>query len=293
MQKIRPCLWFNDNAEEAANFYTTLFPNSAIRTITKYNAESAAVSGRPEDSIMTVLYELDGLEFMGLNGGPMFQFTPAISFFVSCTSEAEVDSLYAALSAGGSVLMELGEYPFAKKYSWVVDRFGVSWQLILADRAQKISPALMFLGKNHGRAKEAMTHYTSIFRNSKIENIHLYGPGEMQPEGCVAHASFVLDGYHVVAMDSGMQHNFEISHAISFMVNCDTQQEIDMFWTKLSESGAPSQCGWLADKFGVAWQVVPAMLEKILQSGDESKQHRTMDALMHMTKLDIAALQNA
>lgn len=293
MQKIKPCLWFNDNAEEAAQFYTKLFPNSTIRTITKYTEESSVPSGRPVGSVMTVLYELDGLEFMGLNGGPLFKFTPAISFFVSCTSESEIDSLYAALSAGGAVLMELAEYPFAKKYAWVEDRFGLSWQLILAERSQKISPCLMFVGKQHGRAKEAMTHYTSIFRNSNIEHIHLFGPGEMQPEGCVAHASFVLDGYHFVALDGGTQHNFDFTHAISLMINCDAQSEIDMFWTKLSEGGAPEQCGWLADKFGVNWQVVPSMLEKILESGDESKKHRTMDALMHMTKLDIAALQNA
>jgi predicted 3-demethylubiquinone-9 3-methyltransferase (glyoxalase superfamily) len=293
MQKIKPCLWFNDNAEEAAQFYTSLFPNSRTVTSTKYNAESSAASGRPEGSVMSVIFELAGQSFMGLNGGPIFKFTPAVSFFVACSDEAEIDSLYAALSDGGFVMMELAEHSFAKKYAWVSDRFGVSWQLILRDVPQKIAPCLMFTGPNFGKAKEAMAFYTSLFANSKIETVHEYGPGEPVPQGAVAHARFVLNGYAFAVTESSLDHGFNFSEAISFMVDCESQKEIDFFWSKLSEGGAPSQCGWLTDKFGIAWQIIPAALNEIMQSGDEEKKHRTMAALMKMTKLDIAALQNA
>jgi predicted 3-demethylubiquinone-9 3-methyltransferase (glyoxalase superfamily) len=293
MQKIKPCLWFMDNAEEAAAFYTSLFPNSKITSATKYNAESAAASGQPENSAMSVFFELSGQTFMALNGGPAYKHTPAVSLFVSCNDEKEIDSLFASLADGGFVLMELGEYPFAKKYAWVSDRFGVSWQLILAPREQKISPCLMFTGDNVGKAKQAMEFYISLFPDSKIEMAHFYGPGEPQPEGLVAHGSFVLDGLHFVAMDSAMAHKFEISSAISFMISCGSQAEIDRYWSTFSEGGAPGQCGWLNDKYGVAWQIIPSMLDEILKTGDDEKRHRTMDALLGMTKLDIAELRNA
>jgi predicted 3-demethylubiquinone-9 3-methyltransferase (glyoxalase superfamily) len=293
MQKIKPCLWFNDNGEEAAKFYTSLFPKSKIATITKYNAESSEASGQAEGSVMTVLFELAGQEFLALNGGPIFQLTPALSLFVSCESEAEIDNLFGALSAGGAVLMPLNEYPFAKKYAWVNDKFGLSWQLILSERAQKISPCMMFVGDKAGKAQEAMKHYTSIFANSKINEVHFYEPGDVPVEGHVAHGSFTLDGYNFIAMDSGIPHQFSFSEAMSFMVDCDSQQEIDMFWTKLTEGGAPSRCGWLTDKYGVSWQIIPAKLTEILTGGDTEKSHRTLAALMQMTKIDINVLQNA
>lgn len=291
--KIKPCLWFDNNAHEAAKFYTSLFPNSRITAIEKYSESSAAASGQPVGSEMTVAFELAGLPFLGLNGGPVFKFTPAISLFVSCNDENEIATLHAKFTEGGMEFMPLQEYPFAKKFAWVGDRFGLSWQLILDQRPQKIWPSFLFVGDKAGKAVEAMEHYTSIFPNSKIETKNLYGPGEPQPEGMLAHGTFVLDGYRLSASESNMQHDFDFNSAISLMVTCNSQSEIDSYWNKLSQGGAPVQCGWLTDKYGVSWQIVPAALEQIMQTSDAEKKERTMAALMHMVKIDIAALQNA
>jgi len=156
-QKITPFLWFSDNAEEAVNFYTSVFKNSQIGTISRYDEASAKASGRPAGSVMTVTFQLDGLDFMALNGGPEFKFTPAISL----------------------------------------------------------------------------------------------------------------------------------------VVNCETQQEVDYFWEKLSEGGKEIECGWLEDKYGVSWQVVPVVLGEIMKSGDSSKTGRVMEALLKMKKLDVETLQQA
>ncbi len=157
MQRITPCLWFNDNAEEAAKFYVSIFPNSRMGTITRYGEAGAKASGRPKGTVMTVTFRLDGQEFMGLNGGPVFSFSPAISF----------------------------------------------------------------------------------------------------------------------------------------VVNCKTQKELDRFWNKLSAGGQEVECGWLTDKYGVSWQIVPAALGKMMKDKDVRKTERVMSALLQMKKLDIDTLQRA
>ena len=157
MQGITPFLWFHDNAEEAANFYVSLFKNSRIRDITRYGEGGAAASGRPKGSVMTVVFDLDGQEFVALNGGPHFKFT----------------------------------------------------------------------------------------------------------------------------------------EAISLVINCDTQEEVDKFWNKLSEGGETSQCGWLKDKYGLSWQVTPTILLKLLKDADTKKSSRVMDAMLKMTKIEIEPLQRA
>ena len=132
MQTITPFLWFNDQAEEAANFYVSLFDNSSIEYTAYYNEDVAKVSGRPEGSVMTVDFQLEGQDFVALNGNPEYPFTPAVSFFIACETPEEIDHLWAKLSTGGIALMELGQYPFSEKYGWVQDQFGVSWQLNLS-----------------------------------------------------------------------------------------------------------------------------------------------------------------
>jgi predicted 3-demethylubiquinone-9 3-methyltransferase (glyoxalase superfamily) len=157
MQKIYPCLWFDGNAEEAANFYTSIFKNSKIGTISRYGEDAAKASGRPVGSAMVVMFDINGQTFMGLNGGPQFKF----------------------------------------------------------------------------------------------------------------------------------------SEAISFVVNCDSQEEVDHFWEKLSAGGRKDRCGWLKDKFGVSWQIVPTALAKLMSDPDPKKRNRVMHALLQMDKLDIGALERA
>lgn len=277
MQKIRPFLWFDGKAEEAAKFYTSIFKNSKIRSISQ----------------MSATFQLDGLEFIALNGGPQFKFSPATSFFVECETREEVDEAWKKLSKGGTVLMELAAYPFSEKFGWVQDEFGVSWQLNLAGRKQTITPFLMFVGEQYGKAEEAMSFYISLFKNSSVTRIERYGAGEAEAEGTVKHAKFALNGQQFMAMDSGRQHPFTFTPAISFFVSCDTQEEINYFWEKLSAGGENDRCGWLKDKFGVSWQIVPPVLGDFLNDEDEEKSERVVKAMLEMGKLDIKALRRA
>jgi predicted 3-demethylubiquinone-9 3-methyltransferase (glyoxalase superfamily) len=297
MQKIIPCLWFEDKALEAAKFYASLFPASSVGAVAKYDEASAQISGMQEGSVLTVPFELAGQKFLALNGGPMFKFTPAISFYVGCNTEEEINWLYQNLSDKGKVLMEFQKYPFAEKYAWFNDKYGVSWQLILAPAAQKITPMLMFVGDKYGKAKEAMDYYVSVFRErdkeTKVKDVSYYPAGASDASDKVVHGEYVLGGYEFMAMESGADHKFNFTPATSFIIECQNQEDINYFWDKLSMSGKPSQCGWLEDRYGVSWQVVPTVLEELLADPDKAKSERTMKAMLSMTKLDIEALKKA
>jgi len=152
---------------------------------------------------------------------------------------------------------------------------------------QKITPFLWFDGK----AEEAMNFYVAIFKNSKILSVTRYGEAGPGPKGTVMTAKFELDGQAFVALNCGPQ--FTFTGAISFVVNCETQQEVDELWEKLSEGGQKSRCGWLKDKYGLSWQVVPTALVEMLQDKDPKKSNRVMQAMLQMDKIDIETLRRA
>ena len=152
---------------------------------------------------------------------------------------------------------------------------------------QKITPFLWFDGK----AEEAMNFYVSVFKNSKVGAVTRYGDAGPGPKGSVMSVTFDLDGQSFYALNGGPQ--FTFSPAISFFVNCETQEEVDELWEKLSEGGGIHQCGWLHDKFGVTWQIVPSVLWTLLHGSDPAKSAATMRAMMKMVKLDIQTLQDA
>ena len=276
--KIYPCLWFNGNAKEAATFYCSIFNHSQIKA----------------DTPLVVTFESAGQKFMCLNGGPQFRFNPSISFFVLCETEEEIDKAWNSLVAEGSVFMPLGKYDWSEKYGWVQDRFGISWQLSfgkMQDVGQKFTPTLMFTGEQHGKAEEAVHFYTSVFDNSTIIGILRYSKDDNDVEGTVKHAQFKLGENVFMAMDSSLPHAFGFNEAISFVVACENQKEIDYYWSKLIEGGSEGQCGWLKDKFGVSWQIVPTILERLMQEPEKST--RVMQSIMQMKKFDIEQLQNA
>jgi len=289
MQKIVPFLWFDGRSEEAANFYTSLFKNSKIKRINRYGEAGPGL----KRTVMSVTFELEGQKFYALNGGPEFTFTPAISFFVNCDTKEEMDRLWKKLSEGGMVLMELNKYSFSEKFGWTIDQFGVSWQLNLADATQKINPFLMFVGDQQGKAEEAMNFYIAIFNNSSIASIERYGTGEGEPVGTVKRAKFVLNRQEFMAIDSSQPHSFTFTPAISFFVNCETQEELDELWEKLLEGGESQGPGWIKDKYGLSWQVVPTILDKLLNDPDLEKSKRVMNAMLQMEKLDIEKLKQA
>ena len=152
---------------------------------------------------------------------------------------------------------------------------------------QKITPFLWFDGK----AEEAMKFYVSIFKNSKVGSVTRYGEAGPRPEGTVMSATFQLDGQDFFALNGGPQ--FKFTPAISLFVNCETQQEVDELWEKLSEGGEKQRCGWLKDRFGLSWQIVPSVLGKLLRDKDPEKSNRVMKAMMQMDKIDISGLQKA
>ena len=293
-QRIIPFLWFDDQAEVAVNYYVGLFRKSKIGNITRYTKATEEVSGKAEGAIMTVEFEIEGESFTALNGGPQFSFTPAVSLFVSCETEDEIDQLFEKLSDGGTALMPLEKYPFSERFGWVNDRYGVSWQLNLARGEQKITPFLMFVGDQHGKAGEAVKSYVSLFDDSGITRIERYGPDENEPEGTVKHAAFTLRGQTFMAMDSSREHDFTFTEAISFLVECRTQEEVDRFWEELTaDGGEEGPCGWLKDKYGVSWQIVPTVLYSMLRDKDAGRSERVTKALLRMKKIDIGGLQQA
>ena len=290
MQKITPHLWFDKEAQEAAEFYTSIFKDSRVKNTT-------TLHNTPSGSVDIVTIELLGQEFTLISAGPYFKFTPAVSFLIACNTNEEVDTLWGKLSEGGVALMELGKYPFSEKYGWVQDRYGLSWQVMfMRDRKikQKITPTLMFVGKQCGKAEEAINSYASVFHDAEIGTILRYGKGEEpDKEGTIKHVTLTLEGQEFAAMDSAPGHNFTFNEAISFMVHCDTQEEIDYYWEKLSAIPEAEQCGWLKDKYGLSWQIVPTLMEEMLKDKDEKKITRVTEAFLKMKKFNIEELKKA
>jgi predicted 3-demethylubiquinone-9 3-methyltransferase (glyoxalase superfamily) len=219
-----------------------------------------------------------------------------VSFLVACDSKEEVDAIWRGLSDGGSVLMELGSYPFSERYGWTQDRYGLSWQVMfMGERPiqQKITPTLMFVGEQCGRAEEAINFYLSVFHDAKVNHMMRYGKGEGADEGTIKHAAFTLEGQQFAAMDSAGAHNFTFNEAISFIVHCRNQEEIDHYWDMLSANPKAEACGWLKDKFGLSWQIVPTILQEMLREKDPKKIKRVTEAFLQMKKFDIARLKEA
>ena len=282
--KITPFLWFNGQAEEAANFYAAVFKNSKIGNVIGHG-----------DAVMVVDFTLDGQPFSALNGGPQFTFNPSVSFFVTCETEAETDVVWQKLVDGGMAMMPLERYDWSDKYGFLQDRYGVCWQISLGKLdevgGQKFVPSLLFTGPQKGRGEEAVRFYTNLFGHSDITGILHYGAGEEGPVGTVKHAQFSLEGQTFMIMDNPTDQTFTFNEAASFVVHCTTQGEVDFFWEKLTANGGEeSQCGWLKDKFGVSWQIIPEALPRLLADPDPAIAQHAMMAMMQMRKIEIAKL---
>jgi predicted 3-demethylubiquinone-9 3-methyltransferase (glyoxalase superfamily) len=289
MQKIIPHLWFDTEAIEVAEFYTTVFDNAKVNFTTQ-------IHDTPSGDCDIVGFEIMGYQFQAISAGPVFKINPSISFHVKCATVEEVDSMWKKLSPGGIVRMELGKYPFSKRYGWIEDRYGVSWQIIYTegDFDQRITPVLMFVGDVCGKAEEAVNFYASVFPRGSVQVFMRYEKGEgPDKEGTVKYAQFVLEGLEFGAMDSAHKHDFAFNEAVSFMVNCKDQKEIDYYWEKLSAIPEAEQCGWLKDRYGVSWQIVPSVLSELMTSRDKEKTARIVQAFLKMKKFDIATLEAA
>jgi predicted 3-demethylubiquinone-9 3-methyltransferase (glyoxalase superfamily) len=272
-QRIAPHLWYDKEAKEAAEFYASILPDSAVRFVT-------TLHDTPSGDCDVVSFELWRQKFMAISAGPLFKFNPSMSFIVNFDplffdpslsrekgAREKIDEVWEKLSDGGTVLMPIGQYPFSERYGWIQDKYGLSWQLILSnpegDSRPPIVPSMLFVGENCGKAEEAINFYLSVFRNSKQGNLIRYSAGqEPDKEGTIMFADFMLENYWFAAMDSAREHNFTFNEAISFIVSCGGQEEIDYYWDNLSAVPEAEQCGWLKDKFGVSWQIVPSAMDE-------------------------------
>jgi predicted 3-demethylubiquinone-9 3-methyltransferase (glyoxalase superfamily) len=293
--RIIPCLWLDDQAEQAAAQYLRTFPGGRIAATSRYPESFDHPGGRPRGSVLTVEVELSGRRFTLLNGGPVFEPNPSISFFAHADAPAEADRLFASLADGGQVLMPLDAYPWSERYGWVADRFGVSWQVIAGRRppgGAAIAPCLMFAGKQHGKAEEAMRHYTGVFPGSRIADVLRYQAGE-GPEGSVKHGRCLLAGQDLLAMDAHGDHGFGFDEGVSLQVMCDDQATVDRLWEALGAGGSHGPCGWLKDRYGLSWQVVPSDAAAWMASGDVAARERAFRAMLSMGKLDVAVLRRA
>lgn len=299
MRKITPHLWFDKEAKEAAQFYVSLFPNSKI-----VNTSTIHEVPTPNGDCDIISFELSNQPFMAISAGPEFKFNPSISFMVNFDSSKDqnailnLDRLWEKLVDGGTPLMPLDEYPFSKRYGWVQDKYGVSWQLILSNPEKQprpmIVPSLMFVGDVAGHAEEAINFYLTVFQNSKWGGITRHGNDqETNKEGTILFSDFMLTGQWFAAMDSAYEHKFSFNEAISFLIPCDNQEEIDFYWEKLSADPKSEQCGWLKDKFGLSWQVWPVQMGEMMKKGTPEQVTRVTKAFLQMKKFDITKLQQA
>ncbi len=297
MQQITPHLWFDTQAIEAAEFYTSVLPDSKITHIT-------TLHNTPSGESDVVTFELARQPFMAISAGPLFTFNPSISFILNFDPSRDVnarghlDRLWEQLSSGGTALMPLDTYPFSERYGWIQDRYGLSWQLMLTNPAGEerpfIIPSLMFVGNIAGRAEEAIEFYCAVFKGSRRGMTTRYPQGmEQDQEGTIQFADFSLGGTWFAAMDSAGAHQFTFNEAVSLLVPCETQAEIDSYWEKLSADPEAEQCGWLKDRFGLSWQVWPTVIGEMMHHGTREQIDRITQAFLPMKKMDIATLQRA
>lgn len=293
-QRIIPNIWIRQSvggAEQAGEFYAAALPSTTAEVESRYpDADSGVLPDFQRDFAgqpLTVALTTAGTTLRLINAGEEFRPTPALSFMLNfdplsfggdddaATASARdtLDRAWAALSDGGEVRMELGEYPFSAHYGWVEDRFGVNWQLMLTDPAGDprpfISPALMFGGAAQDKAAEAADFYVGLMSDTPggtaVGNRYPYGaPAGPASAEALAYGEFRIGEQWFVANDMGYDHGFGFTPGVSLEIRCDGQAEIDRVWAALSAVPEAEQCGWLKDRYGVSWQVVPENIGELL-----------------------------
>jgi predicted 3-demethylubiquinone-9 3-methyltransferase (glyoxalase superfamily) len=290
IHKIMTHLWFDNEAGVAGEFYLKVFKNSKLLT-------RRTIPGTPSGDVDSLTLEVENINLMLLSAGPYFKINPSISFMISCSTKEEVKYYWNSFIKGGELMMPLEKYDFSELYGWVKDKYGVSWQIMYVGNQEiksKLRPAIMFVGDNAGKAEEALNFYTNTFKNGKINSISRYGESfpPNKPD-MINFAEFLLEGQSFSIMDSAFEHAFQLNEAISFIINCDNQDEIDYYWEKLSADPEAEQCGWIKDKYGLSWQITPTVMNDMMKDADKETIERVTQAFLKMKKFNLAELERA
>lgn len=283
MQRIVPNIWCAGTAAEAGAFYASVLPETTWAVTARYPE-----TGLPDlqrgyaGKELVVDVTVRGYRIRLINAGDEFRPNSSFSFLIAvdprhvggddAAARAEIDRMWQALAAGGEIRMPLQSYPHSPHYGWVEDRFGVNWQLLLADpgglEQPFLTPHLMFTGAEP-RAREAIGAYTALFPESAPGALFPYPEGAAPWAGdddrALMFGDFILVGQRFSAADGGTDHGFTFTPGVSLEVDCADQAEIDRLWEALSAVPEAEQCGWLVDRFGVSWQIVPAMMDELMR----------------------------
>lgn len=293
MRTFTPNIWFAGDAEEAAELYARVLPSTRITRTDRYPTEGLLpFQEQLAGKVLTVMLSGPGCDLVHINAGPEFRPTPASSFTVTFGAAddpgavAALDAAASALAEGGRVLMPLQQYPFSDRYTWVEDRYGVSWQLTVAfpdaPAEASIVPTLLFGGPAQDRAAEAIAEWTALLPGSEVVRTVPYpeatGPAA---SGTVMFAEVRLADQRVFVMDAGSAQDTTFTPAVSYQLACPDQAEIDRLWTALSTVPEAEQCGWCVDRFGVSWQIVPANMDELME------RPHAFEHMMEMKKLVI------
>lgn len=279
-QFIVPNIWCTRNAEEVGQFYADVLPDTTTEVESRYPQTGLLDFQEPFAGLpLTVAVNVAGYRLTLVNAGDEFSPNPSISFFLMFGADRfgsveqareALDRVWVGLQPGATVLMALDEYPFSDYYGWVQDRYGVSWQLGLADPVRDdgafVIPSLLFGGAAQNRAGEARAKYAEVFPEFEAGGAYPYGEaqGSATPEALM-YSEFRIQGQTFGAMDSGVEQDFSFTCGVSLEVHCADQAEIDRIWDALSAVPEAEQCGWLADEFGVSWQIVPANMGELME----------------------------
>ncbi|HET9238272.1 MAG TPA: VOC family protein [Oligoflexus sp.] len=290
MKKIIPHIWFETQARDAASWYTGIFKDSRILFET-------SLAGTPSGTVQVISLQLMGQEFQFLNAGPLFDRNPSFSYMIACSTAAEVDHLWKKLIVGGQALMPLDTYPFSERFGWVLDQYGLSWQIMHdgGRKVQALTPALLFTQKAAGHAEESMQDLIKLVGDGEVLPGHLqrHPAGGPDREGTLQYARFRLGQQEFVFMDSAIGHAFTFNEMQSLMIYVESQAEIERYSNALSRVPEAEQCGWVKDAYGISWQIVPTRMDEMMAKGSPEEIQRLVQAFLPMKRMNIAALEKA
>lgn len=283
MQTIIPHLWFDREALEAAQIYTSLFPDSHMDW-------THDLTDTPSGDAVLVQFQLANLTLAAISAGPYFKLNESTSLMVHFQNKDELDRIFETLSEAGRVLMPLGEYPFNSYYVWFEDQFGLSWQFFYSpenSRAVQLEICLLFSQEQVGQARSFLEKAQAVFPNSQIGTVNHYQENEKQEaKALINYGELLLNQQRLVVMDHGFGGENSFNEAFSLMVYTDSQEETQRLYQQLSHVPESEQCGWVKDEFGISWQIVPRPLMDAYQILSKEEMKAVHDPILTMKRLN-------